>query len=189
MSEDKKEGFVVRDRRFWVDADAPVSTEEGDAAEASSPETPTDPEPAPSVERLRLALAELEDTKLRVRRDGEKQLDHLRGRVLEALFPVLDNLDRCIAAADDQDGSLLEGVKLVRTQFLGALAPFGLERISAVGARFDPRLHDAIAVVPVEDTAQDGVVVAEMEPAYCVGERVIRPAKVQVGRAADRPPA
>lgn len=46
----------------------------------------------------------------------------------------------------------------------------------------------AFAVVPVEDKTQDGVVMAEMEPAYRVGERVVRPAKVKVGRAADRSP-
>ena len=72
-------------------------------------------------------------------------------------------------------------------QFLQALGQFGLERRSSLGERFDPRLHDAIAVIPVADAQQDGMVVSELEPAYVVGERVIRPAKVQVGRAADRP--
>lgn len=136
------------------------------------------------VETLRQALAELEDAKQRLRRDNERELDRQRGRVLEALLPVLDNLERSIAAAESSRNvqALLDGMKLVHGQFLAALVPFGLERVSAVGSRFDPAQHDAIAIVPVSDPAQDGVVIAEVEPAYRVAGRVVRPAKVQVGR-------
>ncbi|HKA90199.1 MAG TPA: nucleotide exchange factor GrpE [Haliangiales bacterium] len=138
------------------------------------------------VETLRTALAELEDAKLRVRRDAERKLELYKGQVLEKLLPVLDNLERSIAAGEAAPGPWLDGVKLVHAQFLAALTEFGLERRSAVGDRFDPRLHDAVAVVPVPDPALDGVVVSETEPGYSVGDRVIRPAKVQVGRAAGR---
>jgi molecular chaperone GrpE (heat shock protein) len=142
------------------------------------------------VETLRTALAELEDAKLRVRRDAEQKLEMFKGQVLEKLLPVLDNLERSIAAGEGRAGGpWLDGVKLVHAQFLAALADFGLERRSAEGARFDPRMHDAVAVVPVLDPALDGVVVGETEPGYWVGDRVIRPAKVQVGRSAARPPS
>jgi molecular chaperone GrpE (heat shock protein) len=138
------------------------------------------------VETLRSALAELEDAKLRLRRDNERQLELLKANLLAALLPVLDNLERSMthAAADDP---LLAGVKMVHQQLLGTLGQFGLERRSAVGERFDPRRHDAVAIVPVDEPAKDGVVVDELEPAYVFGDRVVRPAKVQVGRAADRP--
>lgn len=180
MTREIKDGFVVRDRRYWVD------DEERDADEQHAP-TPTPP-PPPDTETLRQALADLEDTKLRLRRDADRQLEMQRAKVLEALLPVLDNLERTISAqgAKSVEG-VIEGVKLVHSQFLSALRDFGLERRSAVGERFDPRVHDAIALVPVADPKQDGVVVAEMEPAYFVGERVVRPARVQVGRAAERP--
>jgi molecular chaperone GrpE len=139
------------------------------------------------VETLRTALAELEDAKIRVRRDAEQKLELFKGQILEKLLPVLDNLERSLAAAEGSaPGPWLDGIRLVHAQFLGALTEFGLERRSAVGARFDPRLHDAVAVVPVLDGGLDGVVVAETEPGYYVGDRVIRPAKVQVGRAATR---
>jgi molecular chaperone GrpE (heat shock protein) len=151
-----------------------------------------DEEQTVTVERLRTALADLEDAKLRIRKDAERQVELLRGRVLEALIPVLDNLERSIAAArsdDDCKASIVDGIRMVHQQFLGVLTQFGLERRSTVGERFDPRAHDAIAVVPVQDPNLDGVVVAETEPAYWMGDRVIRPAKVTVGRAADRPVA
>jgi molecular chaperone GrpE len=181
MTREEKEGFVVRDRRFWVDDE-----ERDQEAESAPPPAPAPAPPAIDAETLRAALADLEDTKHRVRRDAEKQLELQRARVLEALLPVLDNLERSIAAADGKGAEVTgfaDGVKLVHQQFLAALTTFGLERRSAVGSRFDPQLHDAIAVVPVTDPSQDGVVIAEMEPTYLVGDRVIRAARVQVGRA------
>jgi molecular chaperone GrpE (heat shock protein) len=149
------------------------------------------PEENLAVERLRQALAELEDAKRRVRRDAEKQVTELRVQALEALIPVLDNLERSLGAAETTHnlGALLGGMRLVRDQFLGTLTQFGLERVSAIGEKFDPRLHDAVALVPVDDPAHDGVVISELEPAYKMGDRIVRPAKVQVGRAAQRPPS
>jgi molecular chaperone GrpE (heat shock protein) len=184
MTREIKDGFVVRDRRYWVD------DEERDAEEVQAPSPPEAPPPpaAPAIdaETLRSALADLEETKHRVRRDAEKQLELQRARVLESLLPVVDNLERSLEAAaggGPDVKAFAEGVRLVHQQFLNALGNFGLERRSAVGERFDPRLHDAIALVPVNDPLQDGIVVAEMEPAYVAGDRVIRPARVQVGRA------
>jgi molecular chaperone GrpE len=183
MTREIKDGFVVRDRRYWVD------DEERDAEEARKVDPAPAPAPAADVEALRAALAELEDAKHRVRRDADRQVELLKGQVLEALLPVLDNLERTITAgaATPAAAAVVDGVKLVQSQFLAALKDFGLERRSAIGQRFDPRFHDAIAVVPVNDPAQDGVVVGESEPGYHLGERVIRPARVQVGRAAERP--
>jgi molecular chaperone GrpE (heat shock protein) len=182
MTKEIKDGFVVHDRRFWVPDE---ERDETDAAEAAAPRAAA----SVDAETLRTALAELEEAKNRVRRDGERQLELARARILEALLPVLDNLERSIGAAATGASApaILEGVKLVHQQFLAALGQFGLARRSVVGERFDPRVHDAVAVIPVADAHQDGVVVSELEPAYLVGERVIRPAKVQVGRAAERP--
>ena len=185
MSKEHKDGFTIRDRRFWAPHDA-----DDDAREDAAVDIPAAP-PAPVIdpEVLRSALAELEETKRRVKRDAERQVDLMRAQVLESLLPVLDNLERSIAAAEHSSSveAVVGGVRLVHSQFLAALAPFGLVRRSSVGERFDPRLHDAIAVVPVSDIRQDGVVISELEPAYVVGDRVVRPAKVQVGRAGDRP--
>ena len=143
-------------------------------------------ERAIDVETLRTALAELQDAKVRMARDADRQLDLLRAQVLEKLIPVLDNLERCLHASREEV-PLLEGVRLVHLQLLRVMADFGLERVSAMGQRFDPVKHDALAVVPIDDPAKDRVVIRELEPAYVFGERVIRPAKVEVGRSARRP--
>jgi molecular chaperone GrpE (heat shock protein) len=183
MTKEQKDGFFVDDRRHW----ASVDPDEGTMPAPAPPAAP----PPVDAERLRQALAELEGAKARLARDAEKQLELERSRILEALLPVLDNLDRSISAAaqSGQSGPFLDGVKLVQQQFLATLAPFGLQRRSTVGERFNPRVHDAVAIIPVPDRSKDGVVVAEVEPAYVVGGRVIRPAKVQVGRAAERGPS
>ena len=183
MSEDNNEGFVVRDRRFWANPD-----EEREETTSVAIEEPTRARPEVDVEQLRAALAELENTKARLRRDAERQVELLRATLLESLIPVLDDLERSIQAAEGAKSvdALVEGVRLVQAQFLRTLVTFGLERVSTLGERFDPRLHDAVAVVPVTDAAQDGIVVDELTPAYKLGERIVRPAKVQVGRTADR---
>jgi molecular chaperone GrpE (heat shock protein) len=184
MTKEHKDGFTIRDRRFWVD-DEERPDGDGDGEAVTPPAAP----PAVDAETLRSALADLEETKRRVQRDAERQVELMRAQVLEGLLPVLDNLERSIAAGEGSRSveGLLGGVKLVHAQFLAALAPFGLSRRSSVGQRFDPRVHDAVAIVPVSDAHLDGIVIAEFEPAYVVGERVIRPAKVQVGRAGERP--
>lgn len=141
------------------------------------------------VEQLRAAMAELEDAKIRLRRDMERQAESMRAKVLEELIPVVDNLERSIGAGEATGNveAMVSGVKLVLGQLLATLERFGLTRKSAVGHRFDPTWQDAIAVIPIADATQDGVVVAELEPAYMIGDKVVRPAKVQVGRAANRP--
>lgn len=171
---------MVRDRRFWANPAPEPRVEE----EPVAPAAPAD------VERLRAALADLEDAKLRLRRDADKQRERLQGDVLGRLLPILDNLERTFSVdpATANVASVVEGVKLVHGQLLAALGEFGLERRSAVGQKFDPHVHDAVAVVPVADPTQDGVVVSEVEPAYVLGDRVVRAARVAVGRAA-RPPS
>ncbi len=147
--------------------------------------------PPEEIEKLRAALAELEDAKLRLHRDHSRQTEILRASALEELLPVVDDLERTVAAAESTRSveALVSGVKMVLEQFYAVLERFGLRRVSAAGARFDPRLHDAVAVIPVEDPAHDGMVITEVQPAYVMGDRVVRAAKVQVGRAAARPPS
>jgi molecular chaperone GrpE len=172
--------FFARDRAFatWAEPRTPV-------VEIPTPQPhPVTPGPVSEIERLRSALADLEDTKHRVQRDAQKERERLSGEILMRLLPILDNLERSFAVEPEtaQAASVIDGVRLVHAQLLATLAELGLERRSAVGQRFDPRAHDAIAVVPVSDPARDGIVVGETEPAYILGDRVIRPARVQVGR-------
>ncbi len=108
------------------------------------------------------------------------ELRREREQLVSELLPVLDNLDRSIAAGGADP--MVQGVRQVRAQLEGVLRNYGLERFDAVGAKFDPRVHDAVAVIDVSEPARDGVVVDQLEAGCRAGDRVLRPAKVAVGK-------
>ncbi|MBA3631733.1 MAG: nucleotide exchange factor GrpE [Acidobacteria bacterium] len=103
---------------------------------------------------------------------------------LTTLLPVLDNLNLAINASE-QDSSfehLLSGVKGTARSFEQALISVGVEPIQAVGAEFNPELHEAVDMIAVEPE-NDGKITAEYARGYKFGEKLLRPAKVQVGKA------
>lgn len=132
----------------------------------------------------RRALRSLEATESRLARNAKKEIEEARGKLVQEILPVLDNLDRTIRAAQDHGGDpgMLEGVRMVRQQLEGVLRGYGVERIEATGQRFDPSLHEAVSLIQVGDPARNGVVVQQAEPGYAFGGRLLRPAKVSVGK-------
>jgi molecular chaperone GrpE len=132
------------------------------------------------------ALRSLEATEARLERNAKRESEEMRGKLVCELLPVLDNLDRTIRAAQARptDAAMLDGVRMVKSQLEGVLRGYGAERLDAVGKRFDPTMHEAIGLTPVDDPRWNGLVVAETEPGYAFGERLLRPAKVTVGRYA-----
>jgi molecular chaperone GrpE (heat shock protein) len=132
------------------------------------------------------ALRSLEATEARLERNAKREVEETRGKLIQDLLPVMDNLDRTIQAAQDHasDPVMLEGVRMVRQQLEGVLRGYGVERIDATGERFDPNLHEAISLVQVGDPARHGVVVAQAEPGYRFAGKLLRPAKVNVGKLA-----
>ena len=136
-------------------------------------------------EQLRSALQrETDETRARLNRAADERARREKADFVAALLPVGDNLGRAIEAAE-QGGSLdslLDGVRGTLSNFESALASLGVEAIGAVGAEFDPELHEAVDTVEVEPE-RDGVVTAEYSRGYRMGERLLRPARVQVGRA------
>lgn len=133
----------------------------------------------------RQALDEFEQVKVRIRRDVGREVERGRRTVLVDLLDVLDNLERALAAARQAGGSgdpLVRGVELVRDQFLSKLEGFGVRRVPALGQPFDALAHEAVTTTPVTDHASDGLVVAVVRDGYAIGEEILRPAGVVVGR-------
>src|SRR5271165_5708944 len=124
--------------------------------------------------------ADFENYRKRVARESANA--HGRGvaSLAKELLPALDNLDRAMDAAA-QDDPLLEGVRLVRSELLDGLARAGVESFSPLGESFDPALHEAMATTdrPV-DGASSGTVVEVYQPGYRLGTSIIRPARVLV---------
>ncbi|HXH70314.1 MAG TPA: nucleotide exchange factor GrpE [Pyrinomonadaceae bacterium] len=105
---------------------------------------------------------------------------------LTTLLPVLDNLNLAINASET-DASfehLLSGVKGTARSFEQALTSVGVEPIASVGADFNPELHEAVDMVEA-DVQNDDKITAEYSRGYKFGERLLRPARVQVGKAAQ----
>jgi molecular chaperone GrpE (heat shock protein) len=157
-------------------------------AEAETAMAEVEPASSPDLDSMRRALRDLEAAKARVERDAQRATDAMREQLVFELLPVLDNLDRTIRAADmaGESQAMMQGVRQVRTQFANVLAKFGVERIDALHARFDPRIHDAVSVIPVADPSAHEVVVDQLEPGYRFGDKLVRPAKVIVGRYVPR---
>jgi molecular chaperone GrpE len=141
----------------------------------------------------RQALDEFEQVKSRLRRDTAKEVERGRRAVLVELLDVVDNLERALAAGrdaaaagdpggNDRVGGFARGVELVRDQFLAKLGSFGVQRVPAIGTPFDAARHDAVTTTPVDDAAMDGIIMAVIKDGYAVGDDVLRPAAVVVGR-------
>jgi molecular chaperone GrpE len=138
-------------------------------------------------ESLSRALRELEAAKARVERDADAVARETRTKLVAALLPIMDNLDRTIRAADDAGDApnIAEGARLIRAQLDAVLRGYGVERVDALRQRFDPVLHDAVALLDVRDRGYHDVVVDQLEPCYRLGTSVLRPAKVVVGRCCE----
>lgn len=127
--------------------------------------------------------AEIEAARSRIQRDADRALQHQRGQLVLELLPVLDNLQRSLdASTDSPDRSLRDGVRIVRDQFLQALANLGVEIIDATDATFDPATHEAIATIPVDEPDRDRSVVQVVRQGYKHEGRLLRAAQVVVGR-------
>jgi molecular chaperone GrpE len=135
-------------------------------------------------DRLLRALAETDNVRRRAQRDREDYLKYANESLLRDLVPVLDNFDRALAAGRTAAGtaSVVEGVELIQRELLRVLERAGVSRYSAVGQRFDPSRHEAIARVVSGEAAPD-TVVHETAPGYLLHGRVLRPAMVAVAAA------
>jgi molecular chaperone GrpE len=198
MSEEIDIPVKVVDRRRW--------REDGEVNPESVPQPSLKPTYVEELERrvadadkqsqeyiakYRQASQEFEDARARMRKEVAKDAERSRREVFVSLLDVVDNLDRAIEAARKSGSGaadpLLHGVDLVRQQFLSKLEGFGIKRIASEGQPFDPQLHEAVTTVPAPDAASDGRVLGVVAHGYRIGDEVLRPALVAVGKAAPTP--
>ena len=189
---DGRPRFQINDRRFWVARGGEDAGQESQSAVSSS-RMPT------YIERLEEQLqekdrllrshiadlrGEQDELRRRLSRELEQRLELATGHLLADFLPVLDNLDRALQSAAQQPklDALLEGIQLVRTQFLNVLARHGLQALERQGQPFDPRLDEAMTTVEVTDPRQHNLVLQEWEKGYTLHDNVLRPAKVAVGK-------
>lgn len=130
---------------------------------------------------LRLA-AELDNFKKRARREQREIRKHAAAEVAARLLPVLDDAERAMEhVPEGTDASWLRGIELTLQKLHDVLASVGVEPIEAVGAPFDPKLHEAIGS---EESSEhpEGTVVSELRRGYRTHDRVLRPSLVKLAR-------
>jgi molecular chaperone GrpE len=119
----------------------------------------------------------------RLRRDIDRDIERARRALLADFLEVADNLDRALAAAPGgTDAAFVRGVDLVRQLLLARFAAYQVKPMDAEGQRFDPARHEAVSLVVVSDPEQDEVVQAVVRKGYAIGDEVLRPAAVVVGK-------
>jgi molecular chaperone GrpE len=189
---------VVDRRRFRPDGE-PVEAEPAAAQPQAAPAPPDDREErlaaqAVRIDELTRAYAALvEDNKAfrqRMEREKARVLEAERATIAQSLLEAADDLERALAAVGSAElkdrtlSTLVDGVRLSLTALQKRIAELGAERIAVAGQPFDPRVAEAVDTVAVADAAQDGLVVQEVRTGYRIGERILRPARVRVGRLA-----
>jgi molecular chaperone GrpE len=130
--------------------------------------------------RYQRLAADFENYKRRTRQELGDRTQYANEELLRKLLPILDNFRRALEhAPEDIDPNWFEGIKMVGRQFEDVLHSQGLSTIPAMGEKFDPSQHEAIAGEET-DEHEEGTIVEEMQPGYRLHERVLRPTLVKV---------
>jgi molecular chaperone GrpE len=191
--------YRVADRRHWA-GESQVEEVEGvedqDRAEESVPRPPTlideFRERAESAERqlqeyieaFKKFREEQDEFRQRLNRDVERRVELTFGEMVSELLDSMDDLDLALehASRTPEAESLAQGVELARKRFLATLERHGVRPVIPDGEEFDPNEAEAVRVDPVDAADENGKVTETLRPGYRLGERVIRAARVAVGR-------
>lgn len=167
-----------------------------DGAEAIAPAEPSTPEE--QISRLQEQLvaketevrdnwdrfvrerADLENYRKRANREKEELLNYGNKSLIEEILPIVDNLERALAhATEDDQSAVVEGIRMTHLMLVAALKKFGVTPLETVGTTFDPAFHQAMTQVPT-DLYPPNTVVEEFQKGYLLKERLLRPAMVTV---------
>ena len=186
--------------------------EDGEVSEESAGEAEETPRVPAYVEQLQAKVAAAEekfreyvekidkdtaDFRARQEREMERRTQEVKKQAVSGFLGIADDLARATAAVDGgaSEGeagktleTLVQGVRMIQGRFFQELSNLGVEPLPAMGAAFNPEEHEAVRMVEVSEEAQDGLVVEELVPGYKLGDAVLRPARVSVGKYAGPKP-
>ena len=130
---------------------------------------------------------ETDETRQRLNRSADERAAGEKARFIAALLPAMDDLERAIdaGAGDAPREAMLEGIQRIANSFQSALSSAGVEPVAAVGEEFNPELHEAVDTEET-DHEMDGRVIEEYSRGFRMGDRLLRPARVKVGRAREQ---
>jgi len=127
---------------------------------------------------------ETDETRQRLNRSADERATAEKAKFISMLLPVMDDLNRAMNAAsgDTPRDAIVEGLRSITSGFQSALTNAGVKSMESVGEPFNPELHEAVDT-EVTDGEMDGIVIEEYSRGFRMGDRLLRPARVKVGRA------
>jgi molecular chaperone GrpE len=146
--------------------------EDKEAAEAEPEEQPED-----YLALAQRIQADFENYRKRAAREAAQAGERAKSGLVRELLPIVDNLERALASAEDGEQHLAEGVRLVHSELIAVLERNGIEQFDPSGDKFDPSEHEALSV---RNGGEPGVVVEVVERGYRANGTVLRPARVVV---------
>ncbi|MCX6552052.1 MAG: nucleotide exchange factor GrpE [Acidobacteria bacterium] len=160
--------------------DVPASADATDAARERTLQEERDQ----FYDLLLRKTAEFENYRKRIDRERREQADRVAADVLQDLLPIVDDLELALKADSGGEGAgaYRKGVELIHKQLVELLKKRGVRAIDALGADFDPHVHQAVTTETIEGR-RDGEVIEEYRRGYLIGERLLRPAMVKVARS------
>jgi molecular chaperone GrpE len=194
MTEEKKEEEPIVDRR--------ASSRMGGDDAPGEPAVEETPVEAEDIETLKARLeeekskaesylanwqraaADYQNLKRRAEKEREEYGRLAAAALVISILPLLDDLERALQSVDIRLAGLtwVDGIRLIYRKFQAILEAAGVTEIKAEGETFDPNLHEAV----MYGEGEEGKVVSEVQKGYRLGERVIRPAMVVVGKKAEQ---
>lgn len=132
------------------------------------------------ADRYKRLQADFENFRRRSKAEKEELAQVVTEAIVTKLLPVLDNFERACSTGATQDAAaILSGVELIYKQLMATLEKMDIHPIAAIGAPFDPNLHEAVMTAP-DETATEGTVLEEFQRGYLLGSKTIRPSMVKV---------
>jgi Molecular chaperone GrpE (heat shock protein) len=157
--------------------DVPALQKALEAAQAEAEKIKADMAQLTDV-KLRLA-AEYDNFRKRSQREKEAIYSDATAAAVTALLPVIDNVERALAAENASAEDMRKGVEMINTQAVQTFEKLGVTSYGAVGDAFDPNIHHCVGTVDAEGV-ESGAIALVLQKGYKLGDKVIRPAMVQV---------
>jgi len=187
-------GFRVTDRRHWVEGVDEKEVEEAEKRESKPAYVQAleeelrkkDETLKEYISQYKAAKQSMNESISRIEREKEREVSFRIAELAKTFLSIVDDLKLACDAADKGSGvqAIKEGVELIMQRIYSALREIGIEQIEALGKAHDPRYHDAVGVQEVDDPDKDGVIMEELKKGYVMGDVLVRPASVLVGKFA-----
>src|SRR3989338_5648740 len=152
-----------------------------------APEKAQDSKISESQDQLLRLRADFENTKKRLERDKQEAIKFANEKLLIEILSIVDNFDRAMTSLSEGHNpeKVKKGLQIAQEELHQVLERHGVQVVKTLGEAFDPRVHEAVAVVPVSGDVKEGVIVDEIQRGYLLNGRLIRASRVRIAQHAE----